>query len=128
MFEEAEVEDAGLEVAETVGFDAEFGGAGEDVGEEFAVGFGAVGAEVFEDVGEGVGGHGDLEEMVEERDDGVVGAGFAAKVLRGVVGVAFVDYAVGEEGLVLWGGVRWWGKREDEEGGRLTVMPKMKVR
>lgn len=94
--------------------DAEFGGAGEDVGEEFAVGFGAVGAEVFEDVGEGVGGHGDLEEVVQEGDYGVVGAGFATEVLRGVVGVAFVDYAVWEEGLVLWRGVRGWEKREME--------------
>lgn len=81
--------------------DADIFCSGADVGEEVSVGFGAVAAEVFEDFCERVLRHGDLEEAVEEGDDGVVGAGFAAEVLGLVVGVAVVDDAVGEEGLVL---------------------------
>ena len=72
----------------------------------------AVGAKVPQNVREWVGRHGDLEQVVEERDDGVVGTGLAAEV-QWCGRVARVDDARGEHGLA--------GDAEDEGAVAVVV-------
>ena len=64
LVEEAEVAERGAGLGEGVALEGDGEGEVGDVGEEVAVVAGAVGAEVFEDRGEGGGGHGDGEEVV----------------------------------------------------------------
>ena len=74
-----------------------------------AMRLGSVAAEIHQDVRQRVGGHGDLEQGVEQRDDAVVGAGLAAETAGFVFGggvVSFVDDTAREHGLV--------GDAEDE--------------
>ena len=63
---------------------------------------GAVGAEVLEDLGEGVGGHErrELKQVVARGDDRVVGARLAA-VEGGLLRDTLVHDTLGEHGLVL---------------------------
>lgn len=60
----AQEEDCGLGVLNGVFLDADFLGFFADVGKEFAVGEGAIGAELVEDFGEGCFRHGDFAEVV----------------------------------------------------------------
>lgn len=64
LVEETEVTECGAGLGEGVALEGDGEGEIGDVGEEVAVVAGAVGAEVFEDRGEGSGGHGDGEEVV----------------------------------------------------------------
>lgn len=57
-----------LRVLHGVLLNANFLGLFANVGEEFAVGLGPVGAEFVEDLSEWSGGHGDLAEVVDEGD------------------------------------------------------------
>lgn len=68
MVQGLQEEDGCLGIVDREVTDADFGGFGVQVGKECAVGEGAVGAELVEDFGQGGGGHGDLEEVVEEGD------------------------------------------------------------
>lgn len=64
MIQRLQEKNSSLNVLDCVLAHAHFLRFGVDVGEEFAVGEGAVGAEFVEDFGEGGGGHGDLAEVV----------------------------------------------------------------
>lgn len=68
MVQSPEEEHGRLGVLDRVLLHADFLGLFADVGEEFAVGVGAVGAEFVEDFCERGGGHGDLAEVVKEGD------------------------------------------------------------
>jgi hypothetical protein len=72
MVQRLEEQNRGLCVLDGEVADVDFGGLGVDVREELAVGEGSVSAELVQDLGEGGGGHGDLEEVVEEGDLGCV--------------------------------------------------------
>lgn len=64
LVEKTEVAQRGARLGERVALEGDGEREVGDVGEEVAVVAGAVGAEVFEDRGEGGGGHGDGEEVV----------------------------------------------------------------
>lgn len=81
--------------------------------EEGLVVAGAVFAEVLEDLGQRGVGHGELEEVVHEGNDGVVGAAFTAERHGLVVVEAFVHDAVGEHGL---------GGDAEDEGSEAGVL------
>lgn len=100
VLEQTQVEDFGLQVFAAIVFDPDVFSALTNVGEEVAMWFWTVVAEVFEDFGEWISRHWDLEEVVEKWDDAVIGAGLAAEVEGLVVVDALVDYAVGKHGLV----------------------------
>lgn len=74
---------------------------------------GAVGAEVFQNIGQRVYGHSNLQEVVGAGDHAIVGTGLAAEGER-CGGDAFVEDAVGEHGL---------GVDAEDEGAELGVAP-----
>ncbi|KAI6767734.1 hypothetical protein HG530_005743 [Fusarium avenaceum] len=71
-----------------------------DVLEECAVRLGAVFAELDEDIGKRVLGHWDLADVVQERNNGIVGSRFSTEELRLVVVLSLVDNTIREHGLL----------------------------
>ena len=106
VFEKPQVQDSSTGVLATVLSHTNLFSPCLDVFQKFAVRLGTVASEVLEDVRERVLRHGDLQQVVEQRDDRVVGARLAAERHGLFVVFAFVYDAVGEHGLV--------GNTEDE--------------
>ena len=106
VFEKSQVQDSSTGILATVLSHTDLFGPCLDVFQKFAVRFGTVASEVLEDVRERVLRHGDLQQVIKQRDDRVVGPGLAAERHGLLVVLALVDDAVGEHGLV--------GDAEDE--------------
>src|SRR6266480_3294915 len=70
------------------------------VREKLAVWFGALAAEILEDLGERVSRHRDLEQGVEQGDDAVVRTRLATEAHGLLVVVSLVDHAAREHGLI----------------------------
>src|SRR5579859_2955422 len=68
--------------------------------EKLAVWFGAIAAEILEDLGERVSRHWDLEQGVEQGDDAVVRTRLATEAHGLLVVVSLVDDAAREHGLI----------------------------
>jgi hypothetical protein len=100
MLEKSQVQHSSTGILATVLPHTDFLSPLLDVFQELAVRLRAVASEVFEDVRERVLRHGDLQQVIEQRDDGVVGSGFSAKRHGFFIVLAFVNDAVGEHGLV----------------------------
>jgi len=100
MLKQSQVKHSSTSIFTTVFFHTDLFGSRLDVFQKLAVRLGTVASEVLEDVRERVLRHGDLQQIVEQRDDRVVGARLAAERHGLFVVLAFVDDAVGEHGLV----------------------------
>ena len=106
VLEKSQVQHSSTGILATVLFHADFISPCLNVFQELTVRLGTVAPEVLENVRERVLRHGDLQQIVEQRDDRVVGAGLAAERHGLFVVLAHVYDAVGEHGLV--------GDAEDE--------------
>lgn len=106
VLEKSQVQDSGAGIFAAVLFDTDFISPRLNVLQELAVRLGTVAPEVLENVRERVLRHGDLQQIIEQRDDRIVGSRLPAERHGLLVVLALVDDAVGEHGLV--------GDAEDE--------------
>jgi hypothetical protein len=106
MLEKSKVQDSSTSILRTVVSHTDLFGSLLNILQELTVRLRTIASEILEDVRERILRHRDLQQVVEQRDDRIIGTRLAAEIHGLFVVLAFVDDAVREHRLI--------GDAEDE--------------